>query len=253
MAKKSETRRKSILDAALKEFESKGFAGALVEDVAREAGISKGTIYSYFESKDAILMGLAEEVVELVLNQFVASLENADDPIDERIWRIAAGESGPLEDNGHGRVARILRIVWSEGLHRPDLMNPFFEKFVMPLFAKESPLRAELERSNAHPFVKRYPMAIIAPVLQGVLWASFADRVMPLDLKAYFRGYLDMVFQRGDDAEKPKTAKAAKSKKLGKRAKAEKAEKPAKDEKLPALSVKIKSSEKASKKKKAAK
>lgn len=49
MAKKSEDRRRSILNAALDEFEAKGFSAALVEDIAHRAGVSKGTIYGYFK------------------------------------------------------------------------------------------------------------------------------------------------------------------------------------------------------------
>ena len=54
MAKKSEDRRRSILNAALDEFEAKGFSAALVEDIAHRAGVSKGTIYGYFKGKEAL-------------------------------------------------------------------------------------------------------------------------------------------------------------------------------------------------------
>ena len=61
MAKKSEDRRRSILNAALDEFEAKGFSAALVEDIAHRAGVSKGTIYGYFKGKEALLLGLPKK------------------------------------------------------------------------------------------------------------------------------------------------------------------------------------------------
>lgn len=51
----AEERREQILDAALRVFSQKGFAGASIRDIAREVGITEGLIYHYFESKDHLL------------------------------------------------------------------------------------------------------------------------------------------------------------------------------------------------------
>ena len=151
MAKKSEDRRRSILNAALDEFEAKGFSAALVEDIAHRAGVSKGTIYGYFKGKEALLLGLAEEVAVLIQKEFDQPSEHASLPLIERLWRT---EAGLLADNGHGRLARILRVVWSEGLHRPELTRPIYEKFLIPHFSPGSPLRTEIEASNVPDFVQ---------------------------------------------------------------------------------------------------
>jgi len=58
--RRPEARPEEILDAALSVFAEKGFATARVEDIAREAGLSKGAIYLYFASKEAMLNGLVE-------------------------------------------------------------------------------------------------------------------------------------------------------------------------------------------------
>lgn len=91
MAKKSEDRRRSILNAALDEFEAKGFSAALVEDIAHRAGVSKGTIYGYFKGKEALLLGLAEEVAVLIQKEFDQPSEHASLPLIERLWRTEAG------------------------------------------------------------------------------------------------------------------------------------------------------------------
>jgi TetR/AcrR family transcriptional regulator len=54
-------RRTRILEAARKEFGLKGFAGARVEAIARRAGVNKGLIFYYFESKEGLFRALAEE------------------------------------------------------------------------------------------------------------------------------------------------------------------------------------------------
>src|SRR5690348_13556083 len=62
------TRRKQarpgeILEAALKVFAEKGFAAARMDDIARRAGVTKGTIYLYFENKEAVFKQLVREAV----------------------------------------------------------------------------------------------------------------------------------------------------------------------------------------------
>ncbi|WDI32743.1 TetR/AcrR family transcriptional regulator [Hyphococcus flavus] len=55
-----EARRLAILTAALDEFFERGFAAARMDDIAARAGFSKGTIYLYFDSKEALFTGLVE-------------------------------------------------------------------------------------------------------------------------------------------------------------------------------------------------
>src|SRR5438552_18710921 len=57
-------RRAQILDAATKVFAEKGFHRATVKDIARAAGVADGTIYTYFENKTAVLVGLLNRLNE---------------------------------------------------------------------------------------------------------------------------------------------------------------------------------------------
>lgn len=59
--RRPEARPDEILDAALAVFTEQGFASARVEDIARRAGLSKGAVYLYFPSKDAMLNALVEQ------------------------------------------------------------------------------------------------------------------------------------------------------------------------------------------------
>ncbi|WP_198669287.1 TetR/AcrR family transcriptional regulator [Blastomonas sp. UPD001] len=60
-AEKTEKRRRQVLDAATQCFREKGFAGASIADICREAGMSPGHLYHYFASKDDIVAAIAEE------------------------------------------------------------------------------------------------------------------------------------------------------------------------------------------------
>ncbi len=67
--RRADARPEEILDAALAEFTERGFDAARMEDVARRAGISKGGIYLYFESKQALLKALIEAKVAPIAHQ----------------------------------------------------------------------------------------------------------------------------------------------------------------------------------------
>jgi len=63
-----------VLDAALELFIANGFAATRVEDVARRAGLSKGAVYLYFPSKEALLEGLVRRAVTPIATQALEQL-----------------------------------------------------------------------------------------------------------------------------------------------------------------------------------
>src|SRR5262245_62708862 len=72
-AEKSAARRDAILAAALDEFSARGFAAARLDDVARRAGVAKGTIYLHFADKEALF----QDIVRSILSPVVGTLEAA--------------------------------------------------------------------------------------------------------------------------------------------------------------------------------
>src|SRR5262245_33416574 len=85
-----EARPQQLLDAALMLFVEKGFAATRAEEVAQRAGVSKGTLYLYYPSK--------EELLKAVIREHLSS-------------RIAAGEAEV--DKHRGSAADLLRQVYS--------------------------------------------------------------------------------------------------------------------------------------------
>src|SRR5262245_48488186 len=70
-AEQAAARRTAILAAALDEFSARGFAATRLEDVAKRAGVAKGTIYLHFKDKEALF----QELVRTMLSPVVARLE----------------------------------------------------------------------------------------------------------------------------------------------------------------------------------
>ena len=79
MAKPAEpNRREDILKAAREVFKQNGYAGAHVAEIARLAGVAKGTVYLYFASKQALLDALCDSYQEMVADALLQSMQNPD-------------------------------------------------------------------------------------------------------------------------------------------------------------------------------
>jgi AcrR family transcriptional regulator len=74
--RRAEARPEEVLDAALELFVEKGFAQTRVEDIATRAGLSKGAVYLYFPSKEAILEGLVRRAVVPIATNALGFLTN---------------------------------------------------------------------------------------------------------------------------------------------------------------------------------
>ena len=102
MAVKTEDKRRCILSAALDCFEERGFAATRMEDIARSAGVAKGTIYNYFKGKEELLHALAESIAGVMHRNLenVTSSENEGLPLKDRLMKVVA----PLTDGTPARL-----------------------------------------------------------------------------------------------------------------------------------------------------
>src|SRR5438132_6234454 len=110
-AQKTAARREAILAAALDEFAAQGFAATRLDDVARRAGVAKGTIYLHFRDKEALF----QDLVRSVLSPLVGMLETiaqTDAPLRSLAERIV--EVFVSEIYGTRRKD-VIRLIITEG------------------------------------------------------------------------------------------------------------------------------------------
>lgn len=91
--RRAEARPDEVLDAALALFIEKGFASTRVEDIATRAGLSKGAVYLYFPSKEAILEGLVKRAVTPIADNALAFLNNYSGdprPVISQVMKMVA-------------------------------------------------------------------------------------------------------------------------------------------------------------------
>ncbi|HEQ99512.1 MAG TPA: TetR/AcrR family transcriptional regulator [candidate division Zixibacteria bacterium] len=83
MAEAKQDKRRIIIEAAEKLFAKSGFHGTDVDQVARTAGVSKGSVYNYFDSKEEILISVIEEGVDELDKKMRRYISPLDDPIEK--------------------------------------------------------------------------------------------------------------------------------------------------------------------------
>src|SRR3954465_5252654 len=110
-------RREAILAAALEEFSASGFAATRLDDVAKRAGVAKGTIYLYFRDKESLFQGL----VRAMLSPLVAKLEAA--PMSDLPARAIAEAIADLfvREIFGTRRQDVIRLIIAEGARFPTL------------------------------------------------------------------------------------------------------------------------------------
>jgi AcrR family transcriptional regulator len=122
-----EERPRQILDAALEVFGERGLAGARLDDIARRAGVSKGTIYLYFPNKEELFREVVRAIVVDRLRQ-AAARAGEGDPVDELKRYLRA----------HWDFVRspefqtIFRLVTGELHNFPDLAEFYGREVVKP-------------------------------------------------------------------------------------------------------------------------
>src|SRR5580692_10116975 len=110
-AGKNRDKRERILRAAVKVFAKKGFYDARVSAVAKAAGVADGTIYLYFESKDALLLSLFEDRVETLLSHMQAELTKLPNA-PAKLRRILEIQLGVL--GGERDLAEVFTVIFRQ-------------------------------------------------------------------------------------------------------------------------------------------
>ncbi|MBV9488609.1 MAG: TetR/AcrR family transcriptional regulator [Verrucomicrobia bacterium] len=200
-AEKTAARRQAILDAALTEFSDKGFAATRMEDVARRAGVAKGTIYLHFEHKEALFEGLLRQVIVPVVENFKAIEPQPDEPAPAFAERLVQ----PIAEGfREGRFAAVVHLFIAEGPRFPQLAKMYYQLVVevgmtaVRTLAARAQARGELTGDA----LVQFPQLLIAPLLVGLLWRSLFDRFGSLDAHGMVQAQLDLLFH-APEPDKP--------------------------------------------------
>ena len=184
-------RREAILAAALDEFSARGFEAARLDDVAKRAGVAKGTIYLYFRDKEALF----QELISAMLAPLVANIESmgaADVPMALMSQHIADMFVREVYET---RRKDVIRLIISEGRRFPHIAEFYYREVLSRIIAA---VRALLTRAAARgevaPGLVDFPQLIAAPGLIAIIWSALFERFEPIDVRAMMKTHLELLF-----------------------------------------------------------
>lgn len=191
-ARRKDDRPGEVLEAALEVFAEKGFAMARMEDVAARAGVSKGTVYLYYPSKEAVFEAVVRAAILPNLTRVEALAAGYDGPALDLLRQLLAALLQVLETP---RLIAIPRLVIAEARTFPELAL-FYRREVVDrgLGLVEGILRRGIERGELRPVDPAATARLcVAPFLLAAIWKATFDPLQdakPLDARALLDAHL---------------------------------------------------------------
>ncbi|QCG96967.1 TetR/AcrR family transcriptional regulator [Azospirillum sp. TSA2s] len=191
--RRKEARPQEIVAAAMDVFAERGFAAARLEEVASRAGVSKGTLYLYFPSKDELFKAVIRAAILPNLQQaeaLVAAAGGPCFPVLERLLRTVARLIATT------RMAVIPRLVIAEAGNFPELAAFYHREVIRRGFGVLAALlRRGIDSGEFRPVeVDPTVRLIVAPLLMSAVWRTSFDGVdgePPLDVTALMEIHID--------------------------------------------------------------
>jgi AcrR family transcriptional regulator len=171
--KQAERTRENVLRAGLKVFSEKGFAATRLEDIAKEAGVTRGAIYWHFKDKLELFCELFLTSSQVLFSGIYAILQS-DLPPDEKIRKLFIQiPSNLLEDQDYRAIGVLYySIEWTE-----DAIKALKASFKKIHTAEDKPLIQVIETGK----------------LEGVFRHDIATTIMAKTCKIFFLGMMNAV------------------------------------------------------------
>jgi AcrR family transcriptional regulator len=191
--RRKNARPEEILSAALEAFADRGFAATKLEDVARRAGVTKGTIYLYFENKDALFKALVRQTIvpviaqgEAIAQAFTGSARDLFERLVREYWRLV----------GETSLSSIPRLMIAEAGNFPELARFYYEEVVT---RGHRLMAGVLERGIKAGEFKQVNLAVatklaMSPLMHAVVARQAFAACMPegFDVSSYLDTHIDL-------------------------------------------------------------
>ena len=191
-AARAAERRQAIIDAALDEFVARGFAATRLDDVAKRAGVAKGTIYLHFKDKESMF----EELIRTAIVPLIGRLASPPPPGASVRGALEGFAKTFLQEVAATRRGDIIRLIVAEGPRFPGIADFYYREVISRGLAG---MRALIELGIARgeisqPDLARFPQIVVAPAIVAVIWKSLFEKHSPLDAIEMLRVHLDLIF-----------------------------------------------------------
>lgn len=165
-----------ILEAAQAVFAEKGFTATKLEDIARRAGVSKGTLYIYYKTKEDLFREVAKSALSIrrgIVSRSVAALGEGPGEVLEKLVDFAVSHIS------HPTLFGLGRMLMAEAANFPELAKSWHDEIAMPILDEVAELvAASQSRGYFRAGDPRFQaVSILGPLILGHM---FHDRFAPL-------------------------------------------------------------------------
>jgi AcrR family transcriptional regulator len=194
--RRKETRPTEILEAALDEFVSRGFAASRLDDIARRAGCTKGTIFLYFPTKEELFKAAVREFLVPRIQQAEQAVEQHEGPVRELLANVLRARWDGLI---HSRLSGLPKLMFAEAANFPDLSRFYHDEVIARSQAVVKRIlelgiqRGEFRDVDVHSVA----LLTVSPMLMASLWKHSFAHCAPTyaDSQAYFDASLEILLR----------------------------------------------------------
>ncbi len=201
--RRKEARPAELTAAALELFVEKGFAATRLDEVAARAGVSKGTLYLYFDSKEELFKAVVREGLLPLLAEGETLVANASVSASELFRSIVLRWWEVVGDNPIGGIPKL---IFAEARNFPEIARFYSEEVIE---RGKRMLAAALQRGidsgEFRPFNPAELVHIVfSPLMMRLIWKHSLDccgvHTVPVDI--YLREYIELMLRglRSDSA-----------------------------------------------------
>lgn len=194
--RRKEARPGELLAAALDLFVEKGFASTRVEEVAARAGVSKGTLFLYFASKEELFQAVVRENLSGRFKEWNAEMDGFPGSTAELLHYAM---NSWWERIGNTKASGITKLIMSEARNFPEIASFYQKEVIQPgnqLLRRI--LQRGIDRGEFRPVPLDYAIySIIAPMIFLVMWkhslGACSDNQTTLSPQSYLANQIDMI------------------------------------------------------------
>lgn len=179
--RRKDARPQEIIEAALELFAERGFAATRLDDVAKRAGVSKGTLYLYFPNKEELFKAAVRETLVANIIEAEHVVFGYPGPTIDLVDLLIATIASRVLDSP---ASAIPKLMIGEAQNFPELTRFYVEEVIQRMFRiVEAILKRGAERGEFRPLpLEAVGPAIMGPLLLASVWKTAFAPVAPMTL-----------------------------------------------------------------------
>lgn len=194
--RRAEDRPREICDAALEVFAEKGFAAAKLDEIARRAGVSKGTLYLYFKDKEDLFRAVVRNAIAPNVEAITSVIAQAETPFPDLVRMFFAAFA---EREARLPIGAVAKMVIGESRNFPELARVWHDEVAskaigtLAKFVERAQQRGEVRAGDP----RLYAFGLMGPMVLGALWRATLVPAggEPLDLAALAKQHAETILQ----------------------------------------------------------